>query len=171
MNREALRSILIALLMLTALSPMSAAQWPAQPTCETIDAGNTDVRVCVGGAICQVIGNGQTHVLVCFDPNGCPSIAGYGLLPDCDPDADGDGWTVGDGDCDDNDPHTYPGAFEHQDGKDNDCNGMVDDIDMDGDGWTTNDGDCDDHDPSTYPGAPEQHDGKDNDCDGDVDEA
>ena len=39
-------------------------------------------------------------------------------------DADGDGVTVGEGDCDDGDPD-IPSAEEH-DGKDNDCDGNVD---------------------------------------------
>ena len=42
-------------------------------------------------------------------------------------DDDGDGVSVGDGDCDDNDSSVYPGAQELADGKDNDCNGSVDD--------------------------------------------
>lgn len=46
--------------------------------------------------------------------------------PAC-PDADGDGVTVCDNDCDDNDASVYPGAPELCDGKDNDCNGLQDD--------------------------------------------
>jgi len=42
-------------------------------------------------------------------------------------DADEDGYTVADGDCDDNDNSVYPGASELCDGKDNDCNDSVDD--------------------------------------------
>jgi len=42
-------------------------------------------------------------------------------------DADGDGWSVSCGDCDDDDPATHPGAEEICDGRDNDCNGQVDD--------------------------------------------
>jgi hypothetical protein len=50
------------------------------------------------------------------------------------------------GDCDDNDINTYPGAPELCDGKDNDCNGKVDDNissfpcypDADGDGYPLN---------------------------------
>ncbi len=73
-------------------------------------------------------------------------------------DADGDGYTVEDGDCDNNDPTVYPGAGESpidkdgdgfyvHDGKDNDCNGTVDDEDC------PLCVDCDDNDAGIYPGA------------------
>lgn len=40
-------------------------------------------------------------------------------------DNDGDGWTVGEGDCDDDDPSVYPGAPEESDtdGWDQNCDG------------------------------------------------
>jgi hypothetical protein len=41
-------------------------------------------------------------------------------------DADADGWTTVDGDCDDADPSVYPGAKEVKDGIDNDCDGDID---------------------------------------------
>jgi hypothetical protein len=42
-------------------------------------------------------------------------------------DADGDGFTVEQGDCDDQDVGVMPGLPERCDGKDNDCNGSIDD--------------------------------------------
>lgn len=45
----------------------------------------------------------------------------------CPPtDADGDGYTVGDGDCNDNNAAIFPGAPEVCDGLDNDCDRKVD---------------------------------------------
>src|SRR5690242_7788474 len=70
-------------------------------------------------------------------------------------DEDGDGFVKGQ-DCDDHDPHTYPGAPEGLcDGVDEDCNGS--DLcprDADHDGFSAP-GDCDDNDPKRNPGAPE----------------
>ena len=121
-------------------------------------------------------------------------------------DADGDGFGTGEGvvacdqpadhsadagDCDDTNLSIFPGADEHCDDVDEDCDGSIDEdaIDMlgswpdgDGDGYGTGDetlscevpsgnvmnsGDCDDADPSVSPGENEAcFDGIDNDCDG-----
>ena len=97
-----------------------------------------------------------------------------------DQDTDGDGYTPNEGDCDDTDPYTYPGANELADGVDNDCDGTADEgtelYDDDGDGYCestvdpctdgTLNGDCDDTDPAINPGVNEIcNDNIDNDCD------
>ncbi len=87
-------------------------------------------------------------------------------------DNDGDGYTTASGDCDDADATTFPGAWEIQDGRDNDCNGIADDpyLDQDGDGYSPAEGDCDDTEPHLNPAMAELCDGVDQDCDGTVDD-
>ncbi|MFT7622742.1 MAG: hypothetical protein ACI9WU_001917 [Myxococcota bacterium] len=108
-----------------------------------------------------------------------------------------DGWIAEGGDCDDADPAIGPQSHETCDGKDNDCDGEVDEqnaegcvvyyVDGDGDGFgadanfqclcapTTpyladNPGDCNDLDPTVYPLAVETCNDKDDDCDGEADQ-
>ncbi|MES2643366.1 MAG: MopE-related protein [Myxococcota bacterium] len=112
-------------------------------------------------------------------------------------DADGDGFLEDDCDADRADVH--PGAIEHCDGVDNDCDGLVDDADDDlhttpGTTWYTDgdadgygavaifaceqpadtsavSGDCDDADDRVNPGVREGcDDGVDENCDGAIDE-
>jgi len=107
------------------------------------------------------------------------------------------GYVLEDGDCDDDDATIHPGADEHCDGLDNDCDGSTDEsgsldesawyADADGDGYgdgasptdacdqpkghVSDDSDCDDSDVAINPDADEHCDGVDNDCDGELDEA
>jgi hypothetical protein len=98
-------------------------------------------------------------------------------------------------DCNDNDPNINPAKFEICDGKDNNCNGQIDEgvllvfyKDSDKDGYTDGTtkvsctkpsdeyvssataGDCDDADSSRNPGRTEICDNKDNNCNGQIDE-
>ncbi|MDP2313453.1 MAG: MopE-related protein [Pseudomonadota bacterium] len=118
-------------------------------------------------------------------------------LAGCDPagvkiagpvDTDGDGFAV-DAECDDTDAAVHPGATELCDGRDEDCDGEIDDgvrtpfwADGDGDGYgagsesvlacaapvghVANATDCDDADAAVHPGAAEVCNGLDDDCDG-----
>ena len=110
-------------------------------------------------------------------------------------DADGDGFTPNDGDCDDSNSSIYPGANEFCDNIDNNCNAQVDENPVDGttwyldsdgdgygfiqlsvlacsqpDGYVANSDDCDDSNSNIYPGADEFCDNIDNNCNAQVDE-
>jgi hypothetical protein len=76
-------------------------------------------------------------------------------------------------DFDDTDHTLYPGAPEIHDGKDNDGNGIIDDVDVDGDGFYKayfGGTDCDDFNALINPLAQEDEDGVDNNCNGLIDE-
>ena len=122
----------------------------------------------------------------CGDPNdyNCDGSVGYA-------DVDADGLPACQ-DCNDGDPDVYYGANETCDGKDNDCDGEVDDNPIDGstfyidhdadgfgspdevyavyscgdapDGYVADNTDCNDLAATAYPGADEVCDGIDNDC-------
>jgi hypothetical protein len=128
----------------------------------------------------EVCGDGLDNNCNLTVDDGCPGV-------NCS-DADGDGWPDGADcvvkDCDDNDPDVFPHNPEIcGDGKDNNCNGIVDDgcpgracVDADEDGYGVGAGcpgpqDGDDNDPDTHPGAPEIcGDGIDNNCNGVIDD-
>lgn len=110
-------------------------------------------------------------------------------------DADADGFSSAQGDCNDNDPAVFPGAPELCNDTDDDCddyidNGVIDGgpwyDDADGDGygddttgvmlcdapgaeWLLVGGDCDDGSAAVFPGAEELCNRADDDCDGVID--
>ncbi len=120
------------------------------------------------------------------DPNVNPNViedgqqrCGDGVDNNCDGvdpmctgnDADGDGWTVERGDCDDQDPVVNPAQPETPyNGKDDDCDENTSDTDVDRDGYDAQQVggmDCDDSDPSVNPeGRDIPNNGIDEDCDG-----
>jgi hypothetical protein len=93
-------------------------------------------------------------------------------------DDDGDGYTIAEGDCNDDDPDVHPDTIDGvgdpygEEGDDRNCDGVRDDgeIDDDLDGYTEVQGDCDDTDPDLSPGVFEANDGIDNDCNGCIDD-
>src|SRR6185312_3012881 len=106
------------------------------------------------------------------------------------------GYAASAGDCDQNDATVHPGAPEVCNGRDDNCDGQIDENapptmlwpDGDGDGYYKTQtgtpkmgcggirgyaalgGDCDDTDPTIHPGATEVCNTKDDNCDGFVDE-
>lgn len=104
---------------------------------------------------------------------GQPDLDGPKGPSDTDPptfDVDGDGFSIAEGDCDDEDEAFFPGANDvFGDGQDQNCDdtdGL--DADHDGHAWQGQGGDdCDDANVDVYTGAPEVGwDGIDQDCDG-----
>ena len=141
--------------------------------------GTDDYHLSLESPCIDIGASDAIHDDQCFPPsmgteqNDMGAYGGPGACDWCG-DHDGDGYysaACGGTDCSDRSSDVYPGAEEVCDGRDNDCNGQIDEgfEDVDGDGWASC-VDCDDSDPVTHPGAEETCDGIDNDCDGWIDE-
>lgn len=157
-------------------------------TGETGDSGDSGDSVPVDTGPVDLDGDGYISDLDCDDHNqrsypGATEVPDY-ADNDCDGsidegtafgDSDMDGYTLGNGDCDDTDNDIHPGVTEPMvaDGIDQDCDGVDDwgrsTIDSDGDGYTE-DADCDDADAARNPNAHEASNLVDDDCDGRADE-
>jgi hypothetical protein len=155
-RRIVLRAELLGSFVLgvVALAP-ACAQGTLDPTIDLLPAATDDTSECFGCPADHVCSRGEC-VPETADNDGDGHIAKY--------------------DCDDRDPSIYPGAKEICNGRDDDCDGKIDeDFDEDRDGWVSctignKRADCDDHDPTVNPGAVEVCNGKDDDCDGEIDE-
>ncbi len=135
-----------------------------------IDLGATDASPWYGDADGDGHGDAQNITAACTAPTGAVTTAD---------------------DCNDHSATTFPGAVEHCDGVDEDCDGTADNsavdagvyyTDNDGDGsgdpstayisctpGLADAGDCDDQLATVHPGAIETCDGLDEDCDGQPD--
>ncbi len=191
------------------LSGVLACAPPASHVADGSDCDDEDPDAYPGAAeVCDGIDNDCDRITDDADPDlvgGVEVMAdddgdGFGVLGlsafVCEPPLD----LVLEGDCDDEDAASYPGAPEICDKADNDCDGLIDDDDGDVDlstgrifyvdddddgygvdtltitqcwipvGYTPQLGDCDDTDRSLHPLAYEICDGIDNNCSGLVDD-
>jgi len=179
---------------------------------QTREFGNFDIKQYqIGGAINQYTTDTDSQMNPAIYGDKVVFQSEYWLMPSlgydilykqicsggcADFDLDGDGWGYGcvgqDFDCDETNASINPAGTESCNGKDDDCDGLIDegmgpiynhyidfDLDLHGDindtnpisdcravisGYSTLNDDCDDDDDEIYPGHTELCDGKDNDC-------
>lgn len=183
-----------------ALVTTTACSAPTGYVANSTDCDDANAAIKPGAT--EVCGNGiddncdgvidETNLIWYIDADGDSFGSDVKFLVSCVKPA---GYVDNYRDCNDADPNTFPGAAEICDGRDNDCNRLIDDrvpgmrkwyLDFDKDGrgtaatfkvacaqpagYVENADDCNDKDNTIYPGAPELCDGKDNDCNGKKDD-
>lgn len=150
-------------------------------------------QVCISGA-CRESPCGSRTPTVAYVDMDRDGYAAVGAAPRVFCDGVPFGYATRLGDCDDNNPEVHPGAPELCNGRDDDCDGRVEEgtetktwfLDADGDGFGRHgagvkacdpprqhveiSGDCDDERADVHPGAVELCNGVDDNCDGAVDE-
>ncbi len=100
---------------------------PTDEVCDLLDNDcdeNVDEMFNIGGD-CKVRDERQIEqngVIACDPETGMPLCR---LETECNPDNDADGFNACE-DCDDDDPHNFPGNPERCDHRDNNCNGFID---------------------------------------------
>ena len=126
-----------------------------------------------GRALCTVTLDPGQHLLLFTVRNSAEYEATastyFDVVALVDIDNDGDGFSENQGDCDDENPTTAPGATELPNNVDDNCDGRIDEgttrYDDDGDGFTEEQGDCDDANFQLNPAATEVcGDGVDSSC-------
>ena len=122
----------------------------------------------------EVVGDGidqdcnDFDTIECFQDLDLDGAGAADTVLATDGDCDDLGESLTNDDCNDLDDEMFPDHPEVCDGKDNNCNGLLDyengEVDDDSDGVLSC-LDCDDADPANYQGNIEACDGQDNDCD------
>ncbi len=179
-DRGALATIVLSLVLLATCAPVEGIDpgdldrdgdgYPAREDCDDANfarnAGATEICDGIDNDCDHKIDNGvQKTYYVDKDGDGFGSSdAEEGTIKGCTVPP---GYALDNTDCDDSDRSIKPGTPELCNGRDDDCDQVVDEgFDEDGDGFSFCLDDCNDNDPAINPTAEEKCNGVDDNCDG-----